>query len=157
MVRYILSILAAAVAIGSCDATSQNTNWQQRNYNTISTLYNTTIYPNNQPFIAKGLTALPKGLFNVNATGRISPVGNFSGIDDTVEYFFGLTPPVQPPLYDTWTKAQIVSFSSGCPEVASSVVYGETTGVNPNASTFGQKVSTVKQVRIRLHRSLSAF
>ena len=39
-----------------------------------------------------------------------------------------------------------MSFSSGCPEVASSVVYGETTGVNPNASTFGKVVTTLKQV-----------
>ena len=119
----------------------------QRNLDTIKKIYNTTIYPNNQAFAAQGAVAIPRGLFNTNASGRISPVGNFTGFEDSVEYFFGLTPVPQAPLWDTWTSFEIRSFTSGCPEVASSVVYGKTTGVNPNASSYGQHITTIKQVR----------
>lgn len=119
----------------------------QRNLNTIRKIYNTTIHPNNEAFIAAGASAIPPGLFNANASGRITPVGNFSGFEDSVEYFFGLTPLPQAPLWATWTEASIVSFTSGCPEVASSVVYGKTTGVNPNAGSYGQYITTIKQVR----------
>ena len=123
-------------------------NFQTRNYNTIKAIYNTTIYPNNQEFIKHGVSAIPKGLFNDKASGRISPIGNFSGLEDSVEYFFGLTPPPQAPLFGTWTEAKLVSFTSGCPEVAASVVYGKTTGVNPNfTATYGKTISTIKQVR----------
>ena len=122
-------------------------NFQIRNYNTIKAIYNTTIYPNNQDFIKHGISAIPEGLFNDKASGRISPIGNFSGLEDSVEYFFGLTPPPQAPLFGTWTEAKLVSFTSGCPEVAASVVYGKTTGVNPDfPATFGKTISTIKQV-----------
>ena len=143
--HIVFTLFLLLATFGSCH--SQNvTNWQQRNYNTIKSIYNTTIYPNNEAFLKSGSSALPAGLFNENATGRITPIGNFSGYEESVEYFFGLTPPVQAPLFDTWTKADIVSFSSSCPEIASSVVYGETTGVMPNASSFGKVVTTLKQV-----------
>ena len=122
-------------------------NFQDRNLNTITKIYNTSVYPNNQAFIVNGSKALPPGLFNENASGRITPIGNFTGFEDSVEYFFGLTPPPQAPVWDTWTSAKIVSYTSGCPEVASSVVYGTTTGVNPDVpETYGQHISTVKQV-----------
>ena len=120
--------------------------FQRRNLDTITKIYTATLFPNNQAFIQKGISEIPKGLFNENARGRIAPVGNFSGIEDTAEYFFALNPAPVFPLYATWTNAKIVSFSSGCPEVASSVVYGATTGVNPNASTYGKTVTTIKQV-----------
>ena len=141
--------IVALACVHLCEACAPHntTNWQQRNYDTVRAIYNLPIFPNTQAFLKQGVSAIPPGLFNANATGRITPVGNFSGLEDSVEYFFGLTPPVQPPLFDTWSRAEIASFSSGCPEVASSVVYGETTGVVPNASTFGQKISTIKQVR----------
>ena len=123
-------------------------NFQDRNLNTIEQIYNITIYPNNQGFITNGPSAVPTGLFNENATGRITPIGNFTGFEDSVEYFFGLTPPPQAPVWDTWTSAKIVSYTSGCPEVASSVVYGTTTGVNPDVpETYGKYISTIKQVR----------
>ena len=120
--------------------------YQQRNLKTIQSIYNRTIYPNNLQFSQYGSASVPPGLFNENATGRITPVGNFSGFQDSVEYFFALTPPPVPPTYATWTSANIVSFTSGCPEVASSVVYGGTTGVNPNASDYMEYVTTIKQV-----------
>lgn len=119
----------------------------QRNLNTIKRIYNTTIYPHNQAFVTHGAGAIPSGLFSRNASGRITPVGNFTGFEDSAEYFFGLTPTPQAPLWDTWTSFEVKSFTSGCPEVASSVVYGKTTGINPNASTFGLRVTTIKQVR----------
>ncbi len=104
----------------------QGYNWfQKRNYDTVLSIYNTTIYPNNQAFLTQGASAIPPNLFSPNATGRITPLGNFSGFEDSVEYFFGLTTPIQPPLYDTWTSARLSAFTSGCPEVAASVVYGK--------------------------------
>ena len=121
-------------------------NWQQRNLRTIERIYNQTIYPNNLAFIQMGAASVPSGLFNENATGRITPIGNFSGFQDSVEYFFGLTPPIQKPLYDTWTRAKIVEFTSGCPEVASSVVYGETSVVNTNSTDYGRYITSIKQV-----------
>ncbi|MCJ1318139.1 hypothetical protein MMC15_003466 [Xylographa vitiligo] len=122
-------------------------NFQDRNLNTIQKIYNTSTYPNNQAFILNGSSAIPPGLFNENASGRIAPIGNFTGFEDSVEYFFGLTPPPQAPVWDTWTSAKVVSYTSGCPEVASSVVYGTTTGVNPDVpETYGKYISTIKQV-----------
>ncbi|MCJ1281317.1 hypothetical protein MMC26_000636 [Xylographa opegraphella] len=122
-------------------------NVQDRNLNTIQKIYNMSTYPNNQAFIANGSSAIPSGLFNENASGRITPIGNFTGFEDSVEYFFGLTPPPQAPVWDTWTSAKIVSYTSGCPEVASSVVYGTTTGVNPDVpETYGKYISTIKQI-----------
>lgn len=39
-------------------------------------------------------------------------------VEDTVEYFFALTPDPAPPTYATWTNATITHFVSECPEVA---------------------------------------
>lgn len=142
--------LLALTTLVSCQhivSRHPSVDFAQRNLNTIKRIYNTTIYPHNQDFVTHGAVAIPSGLFNVNASGRITPIGNFTGFEDSVEYFFGLTPTSQAPLWATWTSFEVVSFTSGCPEVASSVVYGKTTGVNPNASTFGQHVTTIKQVR----------
>ena len=123
-------------------------NWQQRNYDTVKAIYNLTIYPHNLAFLRDGEKAIPEGLFNANVKGRVTPVGDFSGAADSIEYFFGLTPPAQAPFYGTWTQADLVSFTSGCPEVASSVVYGTTTGVNSSmAGTYGKNFASIKQVR----------
>ena len=147
----ILALLIPAIVAQypPCLARSQGPSgwWQQRNYDTVFSIYNTTIYPNNQAFLTEGVSALPPNLFSPNATGRITPIGNFSGLEDSVEYFFGLTPPVAPPLYDTWTSAQLAHFTSGCPEVAASVVYGGTTGVNSSfTATYNQTITTIKQI-----------
>ena len=123
-------------------------NYQQRNLNTIQSIYNLTVYPKSLAFLQNGSASVPPGLFNANATGRISPVGNFSGFTDSVEYFFGLTPPVQAPVYDTWTSAKVVEFTSGCPEVASSVVYGATTVVNASSPDYGKYITSIKQVNL---------
>ncbi|MCJ1351393.1 MAG: hypothetical protein MMC33_001377 [Icmadophila ericetorum] len=145
-----LLIIASFIIGAFCQTYALNSSsprsFQQRNLETIQAIYNLTIYPHNQGFLSQGAAAIPGGLFSQNATGRITPIGNFTGFQDSVEYFFGLTPQPQAPLYATWTDAKIISFSSSCPEVASSVVYGATTGVNPNATTYGQQITTIKQI-----------
>ena len=120
--------------------------FQQRNLNTITALYNRTVYPTNLEFIANGSSSVPKGLFNANVSGRITPIGNFTGFQDSVEYFFALAPIPQPPLYYGFSKIQIVEFSSQCPGVAASVVYFTESVFNPGAANDGQKIATLKQV-----------
>ena len=78
-----LTITQGALATNS---TKQPLDYQQRNLETIQRLYNTTIFPNNQVFLMKGSSAIPPGLFNMNATGRISPIGNFSGKSSLLGY-----------------------------------------------------------------------
>ncbi len=121
-------------------------NFAQRNYDTISAIYNRTVYPINLEFIANGSASVPRGLFNENATGRISPLGNFSGFQDSTEYFFALAPIPQAPTYTAITKAQVVSFTSGCAEVAASVVYFTNSIVNPDSTNNGNFVTFLSQV-----------
>ncbi|KAL9596776.1 MAG: hypothetical protein Q9179_004503 [Wetmoreana sp. 5 TL-2023] len=128
----------------SCSA--RLTGFQKRNFDTISKIYNRTVYPNNLAFIANGSASVPQGLFNKDAQGRITPVGNFTGFDDSTEYFFGLAPIPTPPSYGVFSKAQVVEFVSACPSVAASVVYFTTSVFNPNATNNGQYLSTLKQV-----------
>jgi hypothetical protein len=102
----------------------------------------------NVPIIQNGSKAVPPELFNVNATGRVSPIGNFEGLEDSIEYFFALAPiPSAGNSYMVISNAKIVDFSSGCPEVASSVVYLETRVNNPGASNDGAYLSTLKEVK----------
>ena len=122
-----------------------------RNLNTIQAIYNLTVYPNNVPIISHGATAVPAGLFNSGATGRIDPVGSFTGFKDSVEYFFGLAPLPAPPTYVIISKAEIVEFNSGCPHVASSVVYLECSTYNPGKPDNGRAQATLKQVRYHIH------
>lgn len=68
-------------------------------------------------------------------------------VNDTEEYFFALTPDPAPPTYATWTNSTVTHFVSECPEVAASVVYGKTMGVNASVpATYQKEVSTIKQV-----------
>ncbi|TVY13118.1 hypothetical protein LARI1_G009464, partial [Lachnellula arida] len=112
----------------------------------VTKIYDTVIYPNNLAFLANGSSVVPSGLFNVNASGRVDPVGNFTGFDDSTEYFFGLSPVPSLPSYTAFTSAPIVSFTSGCASVAASVVYLDTTVVNPNATNNGDFVTVLKEV-----------
>ncbi|KAK4541393.1 hypothetical protein LTR36_007994 [Oleoguttula mirabilis] len=97
--------------------------WSQRNLNTIERIYNLNVYPNNLPIVTNGASAVPAGLFNQNATGRISPVGNFTGFNDSIEYFFALAPVPQVDNGGAFYRADVVAFTTGCPEIASSLVY----------------------------------
>ncbi|KAL8794201.1 MAG: hypothetical protein Q9195_003269 [Heterodermia aff. obscurata] len=128
--------------------------FQQRNLNTITAIYQRNVYPTNLEFIVNGSSSVPKGLFNTNVSGRITPIGNFTGFQDSVEYFFALAPVPQPPLCYGFSKIQIVEFSSQCPGVAASVVYITESVINPGAANDGQKVATLKQVYVTIGDSM---
>jgi hypothetical protein len=91
--------------------------------------------------------AVPKGLFTSDVKGRVTPVGSFSGLNDSAEYFFVLGIPT-PPAYIGFSKATIAEFTSGCPEVAASTVYLETSLFNPQNQQIG--ISVLKEVSIFL-------
>lgn len=102
-------------------------------------------WKNATPFLENGVDALPQGVLNENATGRIGPVGNFSGIKASAEYFFGLGPQAADPFYIAWTSMDVTSFSSECPEVAASKVKIGTSIVNPGHPDDGKYMSTLVQ------------
>lgn len=119
--------------------------FRTRNFNTIAAIYDFAGFPQSTAFIKNGMSAIPAGLFSPNATGRVSPVGNFSGAEESAEYFFGLSPQGEAPFYIGWTSVDIHSFSSECPEVAVSSIRGRTTVVKPGDPTDGDYVSTLEQ------------
>ncbi|KAI9766011.1 MAG: hypothetical protein M1840_007018 [Geoglossum simile] len=119
---------------------------EARNLATLRSIYNLTVFPNQLPIFAAGTAAIPPGLFNANATGRVDPVGNFTSFEDSIEYFFALAPTPGSGVGSVISKAEIVEFSSSCPEVAASVVYLETARVNPGHPNNGEKLATLKQV-----------
>ena len=153
-VVFIRNVLAATPTYpqftGSSGVTStyynQTKSFQQRNLNTITSIYMRNLYPTNLEFALNGSASVPPGLFNANATGRITPLGNFTGFKDSTEYFFALSPIPQPPNYVGFSKIQIVSFQSACPEVAASVVYITASIINPGKPGNGKFIATLKQV-----------
>lgn len=129
---------------------SESSDYVARNLATIQKIYDLTIYPHNVPIIKNGESAVPRGLFSDNATGRVTPLGNFTGFRDSIEYFFGLAPvPQTNPAGVAFFKAEMAEFVSGCPEVATSVAYLHTGKVNPTTGgpLPGTKAVPVKQVR----------
>ena len=76
----------ALVASLACSAQTGygEPDWSSRNLATITKIYNLTLYPNQLPILSGGGKAVPPGLFNDQASGRISPVGNFTTFEDTV-------------------------------------------------------------------------
>jgi len=122
-------------------------NHEWRNFRTLSKIYNLTIYPNQLPILQHGAAGVPPGLFNQNATGRVDPVGNFTGFQDSIEYFFALAPvPQANPNSQAFSSIQLTEFTSGCPDVAASVVVFFTSVVNPNSSNNGKPLPPLKQV-----------
>ena len=118
-------------------------NWSIRNYNTVSSVYNLTVYPRNLPlFLNQTDIGLP--FFDVNVTGRVTPLGDFSGYEDSIEYFWGLAPVPIPPATAAISKAVVTHFTSGCPEVASSTV--EFTVTNVVGPFNGTVVTKLKQI-----------
>lgn len=88
-------------------------------------------------------------LFDPGAKGRISPLGNFTGALDSIEYFYGLAPsPQTNPAGLGIFEAEVVEFTSGCPEVASSLVYLKAGQVNNATGGLlpGSPVTILKQV-----------
>ncbi|KAL1876958.1 hypothetical protein Daus18300_002565 [Diaporthe australafricana] len=143
----LLFLLPAAMGLIPYQLPRDALDFQQRNLDTIKNIYNLSTYPNNQAFLEHGESAVPDGIFSEDVIGRITPVGSFHGRHDTIEYFFALTPYPSPPTYATWTNATITHFVSECPEIAATVVYGNTMGVNPEVpSTYQKLVATIKQI-----------
>lgn len=122
--------------------------WSTRNLHTIQNIYNLTVYPNNKPILENGAAAVPPGLFNNKATGLVSPIGNFSGFDDSIEYFIALAPAPQNDPGVAFYAAEVVEFTSGCPDVAASVVYQQTGTVDPVTAELDKSkpTSTLTQV-----------
>ena len=146
-VAFRISLIIAVCFALVASTLARVKDYQKRNLDTVSKIYNLTVYPNNLAFIANGSASVPKGLFAENATGRITPVGNFSGFDDSTEYFFALAPIPLPPAYGAFTKAQVVEFTSGCPNIAASTVHFTTSVVKPNSTDNGKYLTSLKQVR----------
>jgi len=119
----------------------------KRNFNTISQIYNLTVYPHQLPIFGGGAAAVPPGLFSQEVVGRVDPVGDFIGFEDSIEYFFALAPlPQGNAASAAITSYQITEFSSACREVASSVVYLFCSVVNPGSPDNGKPLATLKQV-----------
>ncbi|KAJ6566077.1 hypothetical protein B0H19DRAFT_941175 [Mycena capillaripes] len=126
-------------------AAASEPHWYKRNKDTIQKIYDLTVFPANAQIITEGASAVPAGLFNANATGRITPVGEFFGFQDSIEYFFGLAPlPSGVPPNGAITRATIVQFVSGCADVAASTVYLTVNTINPDNSA-GPFITALKQ------------
>jgi hypothetical protein len=131
-------------------------NWEQRNYDTIRNIYNLTVYPNQLPILQKGAAGVPAGLFSEKATGRVDPVGNFSGFEDSIEYFFALAPvPSANAASTAISRIQITEFSSACPDVAASVVY-LFCNVEDQSANNGKALAPLKEVSDRNQTSAHA-
>ncbi|KAK3900428.1 hypothetical protein C8A05DRAFT_17269 [Staphylotrichum tortipilum] len=121
--------------------------YARRNLKTISTIYSLTVYPRQLPIFQAGGAGVPKGLFNNDVVGRVDPVGNFTGFEHSIEYFFALSPlPQGNPVNAAITGYQITEFSSQCRDVAASVVYLYCSIVNPGAPDHGTPLPPLKQV-----------
>lgn len=120
---------------------------EQRNFDTISRIYNLTVYPNQLPIIATGAAGVPSGLFSQDVVGRVDPVGVFKGFQDSIEYFFALAPvPQGNAASAAITGYQITEFTSACPGVAASVVYLFCNVVNPGSPDHGKALAPLKQI-----------
>lgn len=121
--------------------------WKERNFNTISTIYNLTVFPNQVPIIMNGLAGVPDGLFNHDVVGRVDPVGDFKDFEHSIEYFFALSPlPQGNGVSAAITSYKIVEFSTECRDVASSVVYLYCSVVKPGHPDHGKPLAPLKQV-----------
>jgi hypothetical protein len=121
--------------------------YSKRNFNTVSSIYNLTVFPNQVPIFQAGGAAVPAGLFNQDVVGRVDPVGNFTGFEHSIEYFFALSPlPQNNAAKAAITSYQITEFSSQCSDVASSVVYLYCSVVNPGCPDHGKPLPPLKQV-----------
>ena len=147
MLSFNWVFVLCALLFVSAQAIASRASYVERNLHTIQSIYNLTVYPNNVPIILHGASAVPAGLFNQQATGRIDPVGTFTGFNESIEYFFGLAPLPGPPTNVTISKAEVVEFNSGCAHVASSVVYLVCSAYSPGQPDDGEFVGTLKQVR----------
>ena len=123
-------------------------NFEQRNFKTVSRIYNLTVYPNQLPIFTSGAAGVPAGRFSKDVVGRVDPVGDFVGFQDSIEYFFALAPlPQGNAALAAITSYQITEFTSSCRDVAASVVYLYCSVVNPGSPDNGRALAPLKQVR----------
>jgi len=121
--------------------------WRERNFKTVSSIYNLTVYPHQLPIVQRGGLGVPAGLFNKNVVGRVDPVGDFVGFEDSIEYFFALSPlPEGNGAKSAITSYKITEFSSECADIASSVVYLYCSVYNPGSPDHGKPLAPLKQV-----------
>jgi hypothetical protein len=144
---HILCICLAYLISPTWSLPLQMRHYERRNLKTITSIYSLTIYPNQLPILEQGAAAVPPGLFNEDATGRVDPVGNFSGFDDSIEYFFALAPvPQTNAASAAISSIRITEFSSACPNVAASVVYLFCNVENPGSPDNGKSLPPLKEV-----------
>lgn len=158
--KTLLFTLLCVISVSTACAQEEpcnETDYVARNLQTVQKIYNLTVYPKNLPIQKNGSSAVPPGLFNQDATGRVSPIGNFSGFADSIEYFFALAPSPENFNGLAFYAADVVEFTSGCPEVASSVVYLRTHTLDPKTGKVDEskKTSTLAQVRRSYERRKS--
>ncbi|MBE3043522.1 hypothetical protein IMZ48_13315 [Candidatus Bathyarchaeota archaeon] len=146
--KFQLCLLGVLLAVLSpACARPKKCDYRTRNFNTICSIYDLTVYPNQVPIITGGATKVPDGLFSHDVVGRVYPVGNFKGFEDSIEYFFALAPlPQMNTKSAAITSYKITSFSSGCPNVAASVVHLYTSVVDPKSPDHGKALAPIKQV-----------
>lgn len=82
MIKTLLTSSGISLLRVAANCSAEGMDFQQRNFETISKIYNRTVYPASLAFLANGSAVVPKGLFNENVAGRISPVANFSKFFD---------------------------------------------------------------------------
>jgi hypothetical protein len=146
-VSLVSCLILACLISSTWSLYSGMNHFERRNFETLSKIYNLTIYPNQLPILQYGAAGVPPGLFNQNATGRVDPVGNFTGFQDSIEYFFALAPvPQANPSSQAFSGIQLTEFTSACPDVAASVVFFLTSVVSPNSPNNGKPLPPLKQV-----------
>lgn len=152
--------ITATTITAACPTTSTSTappvpttttppavDYYKRNLATISAIYNLTVYPNQLPILFSGAGAVPPGLFAQNVIGRVAPVGDFRGFEDSIEYFFALAPvPQANAAMAAITHFKITEFTTGCPDLAASVVYLFCNVVDPTSPDHGKSLAPLKQV-----------
>ncbi|KAF3917661.1 hypothetical protein AA313_de0208111 [Arthrobotrys entomopaga] len=136
------SIVSAAVIPRSAPS------YYARNLNTITSIYQFTVYPNQLPIIDQATQeTIPQlsSLFSPTVAGRIQDVGNFTDFRTSIEYFFGLAPQPRAPLYAGFSSIDITQFSSDCPSVAASTVVFTISAWDPTQKTWGNVITYLKQ------------
>lgn len=141
-----LGLWLASVLVNGQHGRRRPRDWAARNRATIERIYDLTVYPNQLPIIQGGAAAVPERLFADGTRGRITPVGEFEDLEGTVEYFWGLAPVPQGPNGTIFSRSEVVSFQSQCPEVASSVVYLYTSRYDAETGEPGEEISILKQI-----------
>ncbi|KAL2268279.1 hypothetical protein VTJ83DRAFT_3125 [Remersonia thermophila] len=119
----------------------------ERNFRTVSSIYNLTVYPNQLSVVGSNGFSVPPGLFSKNVVGRVNPVGKFTDFENSIEYFWALSPiPDGSASGAAITSYRIVEFSSQCASVAASVVYLYCSVVRPGSPDHGRPLPPIRQI-----------